>query len=207
MQARLRGVLGIAATCAWAAAVGAGMMTMWAYANAPGPSADAPVRWPASSRIPPPAGRPVLVIALHPQCPCSRATVSELSRLLAHAAAPPEVHLLFVAPSTVEDSWVESGLWATASALPGVHATRDDGSEARRFGARVSGQVMAYDRDGRLRFSGGITGARGHEGDNAGRAAIGDFLAGRPHLRETFVFGCLLFDGDGQAAPWVGGSA
>ena len=66
------------------------------------------------------------------------------------AAAPPEVHLLFVAPSTVEDSWVESGLWATASALPGVHVTRDDGSEARRFGARVSGQVMASDRDGRL---------------------------------------------------------
>lgn len=207
MLVGVRRLLGIAAFCAWATAVGAGMMTMWAYANAPGPAAEAPVRWPDASHIHRPSGRPVLVIALHPQCPCSRATVAELSRLLAHVASPPAVHVLFVAPATVDEAWVKSGLWAAAAALPGVDVRRDDGREARRFGARVSGQVMAYDRDGRLQFSGGITGARGHEGDNAGRTAVAAALAGRPHRTQTFVFGCLLFDGDGQAAPWVGGSA
>jgi hypothetical protein len=196
-----------AALCAWAAAVGAGLVTMWAYANAPAPAAAAPPRWPESSRLPPPADRPVLVIALHPQCPCSRATVAELSRLLAHAATPPAVHLLFVAPATVDEAWVRGALWESAQALPGVHVMRDDGREARRFGARASGQVIAYDRQGQWQFSGGITAARGHEGDNAGRTAIEAFLAGRPHRTQTFVFGCLLFDGDGQAAPWSGESA
>jgi hypothetical protein len=97
-------------------------------------------------------------------------------------------------------------LWETAAAVPGVRVVRDDGAEAWRFGARVSGQVMVYDHAGRLQFSGGITGARGHEGDNAGRDAIEALLAGRPHAASAFVFGCLLFDGDGHAAPWARGA-
>jgi hypothetical protein len=148
----------------------------------------------------------VLVVALHPQCPCSRATVAELARLLAHAPEPPDVHVLFVAPADVEDAWVRAGLWQAVADLPGLHVVRDDGTEARRFGARVSGQVLVYDGAGQLRFNGGITGARGHEGDNAGRAGIEALLAGRPHAASTFVFGCLLFDGDGHAAPWARGA-
>ena len=150
-----------------------------------------------------PAGRPVLVMALHPQCPCSHATIAELERLIAQAAVRPAVHLLFVAPPQVDDAWVRSGLWETASRIPGVRLTRDDGREARRFGARVSGQVLVYDGAGQLQFSGGITSSRGHEGDNAGRDAITALLAGRPHAASSFVFGCLLFDGDGAAAPWA----
>ena len=192
---------------AWVVAVGAGLRTLWSYQNAPGPAADAPAMWPEASAIARPANRPVLIVALHPQCPCSRATVSELARLLAHPAERPEVHLLFVAPPTVADDWVRASLWQSASGIAGVRVTRDDGTEARRFGARVSGQVLAYDRDGRLQFSGGITPARGHEGDNAGRSAIADMLAGRAHPASTFVFGCLLFDGEGNAAPWAGGAA
>jgi hypothetical protein len=192
---------------AWLLAVGGGLLTLWSYQNAPGPAAEAPAAWPVASRIPRPSDRAVLVVALHPQCPCSRATVSELARLLAHAAERPEVHLLFVAPPTVADEWVRASLWQTASAIAGVRVTRDDGTEARQFGARVSGQVLAYDRQGQLQFSGGITPARGHEGDSAGRSAIEALLAGRPHLTSTFVFGCLLFDGEGNAAPWAGGAA
>ena len=48
----------------------------------------------------------------------------------------------------------------------------DDGAEARRFGAETSGQTLLYDEHGALLFSGGITGARGHAGDNAGRASL-----------------------------------
>jgi hypothetical protein len=204
---RVRRLLGAGALCAWAVAVCAGLTTLWSYSNAPGPAAAAPVTWPASSRLARTGDRPVLVIALHPQCPCSQATLSELARLLAHPAEVPDVHLLFVAPTGVEESWVRSTLWTTASHIGGVHVTRDDGVEARRFGARVSGQVFVYDRAGRLQFNGGITGARGHEGDNAGRDAIQALLAGRPHRASAFVFGCLLFDGDGNAAPWAGGAA
>jgi hypothetical protein len=66
----------------------------------------------------------------------------------------------------------------------------------------VSGQVLAYDGQGRLAFNGGITASRGHEGDSAGRSAVEAMLAGRRHAATAFVFGCLLFDGDGHASPW-----
>ena len=44
----------------------------------------------------------------------------------------------------------------------------------QRFGAETSGQTLLYDRDGRLLFSGGTTGSRGHDGDNAGFASHPD---------------------------------
>jgi hypothetical protein len=203
MSVGLRRLVWAAVLCAWGVAVWTGLVTLWTYSNAPGPAATAPADWPAASRIPFPDARPLLVVALHPQCPCSRATVSELARLLAHAPEAPEVHLLFVAPPHVEDAWVRSDLWESAARIPHARVVRDDGAEARRFGMRVSGQVLVYDRAGHLAFSGGITGARGHEGDNTGRSAIEALLAGRPHRSSTFVFGCLLFDGDGNAAAWV----
>jgi hypothetical protein len=98
---------------------------------------------------------------------------------------------------------VRSDLWHAAENIPGVRVVRDDGTEARRFGARVSGQVLAYSGGGRLAFNGGITGSRGHEGDNAGRSAVEAMLGGRPHAATAFAFGCLLFDGDGNASPWA----
>jgi hypothetical protein len=86
-------------------------------------------------------------------------------------------------------------LWNTASRLPGATVLRDDeGIEARRFGAMTSGQTLLYDGGGRLVFSGGITGARGHAGENAGRNAVIALLNGRPAGQdETWVFGCSLF--------------
>jgi hypothetical protein len=81
-----------------------------------------------------------------------------------------------------------------------------DGADARRFGAIASGQTMLYGSDGRLQFTGGITGSRGHEGDNAGVDAIEAALQGdrsgldgdRTARTSTFVFGCLLFNAEGR---------
>ena len=63
----------------------------------------------------------------------------------------------------------------------------DDGAEARRFGAETSGQTLLYDARGALAFSGGITGARGHAGDNAGRASLrrADSIASQADRRGT----------------------
>jgi len=40
----------------------------------------------------------------------------------------------------------------------------ESGTLSDQFGAMTSGQTFAFDRAGRLRFSGGITASRGHEG-------------------------------------------
>jgi hypothetical protein len=58
-------------------------------------------------------------------------------------------------------------------------ATVGHGHEACLFGAATWGQTMVYGRDGRLLFSGGITAARGHYGDNAGTQAIAALLERR----------------------------
>ena len=60
----------------------------------------------------------------------------------------------------------------SAAEIPGVEVVSDeDDAQSAAFGAAVSGQTLLYDREGRLIFSGGITAARGHAGDNAGRSA------------------------------------
>ena len=98
-------------------------------------------------------------------------------------------------PSAFGDGWEKTDLWETATGLPDTTVVRDDdGREAIRFGVATSGQTMLYDAEGALLFSGGITGARGHAGDNAGRTALVALLN---HLETdrtgTQVFGCSLF--------------
>lgn len=90
---------------------------------------------------------------------------------------------------------MQSDLWRTAAAIPGVTLMHDDdGREARRFGSATSGQTLLYDGDGVLRFSGGITGSRAHAGDNAGRRSLVALLSGgQPDRAATGVFGCPLF--------------
>jgi hypothetical protein len=57
----------------------------------------------------------------------------------------------------------------------------------------VSGFTLLYDPAGRLRFAGGITSARGHEGDSFGQRRILAVLSGDPADRaDAPVFGCSL---------------
>jgi hypothetical protein len=113
---------------------------------------------------------------------------------MAHAQGRLTVHVLVYRPADAAPGWERSGLWNSAAAIPGVSVSIDeDASEAATFGAYVSGQTFVYDADGQLAFSGGMTFARGHAGDNEGRRAIWALVNGEtPALRRTPVFGCFL---------------
>src|SRR5207253_2859520 len=102
--------------------------------------------------------------------------------------------VLFVKPLGAGEGWESGDLRRHAERIPRVRTALDEaGAEARLFGARTSGQVLLYDAGGDLRFSGGITGARGQQGANAGRNAVRDLLSGHGAARsETPVFGCAL---------------
>ena len=184
----------------WGLVVGAGLMRLWAYADTPGKAAAAPERWPQASRLSRDPQRPTLVLFAHPQCACSRATVNELARLMAHEQGRVTVHVLFYEPEGADAAWEHTDLWRSASAIPGVRvATDTSGREAAAFDASVSGQTLLYDQNGRLAFSGGITFARGHEGDNAGLSAVSTLLAGgRPATDRTAVFGCSMHEAAGS---------
>ena len=185
-----------ASVLAWFVSVGAGLWVLWAYDNKPGAGANAPGRWPAQSSLTRSTHGPTLLVVAHPQCTCTRASLDELAEILARASTHrPRTYVLFLRPSSVEDGWEQTDLWRRAAALPDVTVVRDnDGAEARRFGVETSGQTMLYDAGGALIYSGGITGSRGHSGDNAGELALVALLtSGRADRHKANVFGCSLF--------------
>lgn len=185
----------VATSASWLLMIGAGIAFLWNYESKPGVAAAAPELWPAESSIRRAQDSPTLIMLAHPHCPCTRASIGELSRLMTQAQGRVKAYVLFVKPPDFSDGWEQTDLWASAAAIPGVTVMRDDeGVEAGRFGAATSGQTVLYDSDGKLLFSGGITGARGHAGDNAGRTAIVSLLiTNESEQKETPVFGCPLF--------------
>jgi hypothetical protein len=178
----------------WLVAVCAGLGKVWVYANTPGRAADAPMRWPETSHLTRQPGKPTLVMLLHPQCSCSRASVGELALLMARVPGRVTAHVLFYRPANAGPDWGASELRAEAESIPGVIVSTDvDGDESARLGGYVSGQTLLFDAGGELVFAGGMTFARGHSGDNAGRDAVTAIIGGKtPATRRTPVFGCYI---------------
>jgi hypothetical protein len=178
----------------WLLAVGTGFAMIFNYQGASGRTGATPERWPAAAQITPDLHRATLVMFAHPQCPCTRASMEELNRLLARHQGQVTVHVMFIQPEGFTASQVQSGLWQSAAAMPDVTVHADtNGVQAKLFGAETSGYVLLYDAQGRLLFRGGITGGRGHAGDNAGEDAIGALLAGNvSDSQQTPVYGCSL---------------
>jgi hypothetical protein len=179
----------------WVGGVTAGLAWLAAYDNAPGTPAHAPVRWPAESHLARDTGGPTLVMLAHPRCVCTRASLGELAELMARAHDKPKAFVVFIKPAGTTQTWDDTDLWHKAERIPGVTLVRDDdGLETARFGAETSGQTLLYDAAGRLIFSGGTTGSRGHPGDNIGRASVLALLNREAGSRpSTAVFGCPLF--------------
>ena len=179
----------------WLASAGAGLGWLMAYDNTPGTPAKAPGRWPEGSALSRDTAGPTLVMLAHPRCDCTRASLGELAELLARSSRRPRTFVVFLRPGNVPAEWDQTGTFAQATRIPGVTVIRDSGGdEAMRFGVSTSGQTLLYERDGRLVYSGGITGARGKSGNNTGRSTVLQLLAGeQPARASTQVFGCSLF--------------
>jgi hypothetical protein len=194
MSSSLKKIFLAAGIGLWLTAAAWGMKWMADYSLVPG-AAGAPVRdWPAAA-WPLKANRFTVVVALHPECPCSRATLAELDSILLQAGETIESVLIFSDASPDEPA-KNSALYRQAAALPRTRLVCDvSGTELERFAFRTSGETRLYRPDGRLVFRGGITGSRGHVGDNPGRDAL--LAAMRPGAGErppavTPVFGCAL---------------
>ena len=116
----------------------------------------------------------------------------ELERVLARSSKRFDTHVVFSGP---EDGEGPLSLRAMARAITGVSIAHDE-TETKRFGALTSGQVLVYDEDGDLVFRGGLTSARGHEGESVGNRALVSFALDPPRSNEvpasSEVFGCSL---------------
>jgi hypothetical protein len=177
----------------WIAAVIFGLRILFQYENTPGRIGALPRVWP-DSRIVPATDRPTLVMLAHPRCPCTAASIGELAQIMARLQGKVAAYVLFVTPKDAGRAWDDTSLRHSAEAIPGVTVVFDmDGVEARRFGAETSGHTFLFASNGKLLFSGGITGSRGHAGDNAGESAIVSLVNNQePARTRTLVFGCAL---------------
>jgi hypothetical protein len=155
-----------------------------------------PVRWPADSQLRRESDQPTLLFFAHPKCPCTRASIGELSRIMTLCRGQVQAYAIFVKPTDAvdDDQWDQGDLWTKAEQIPGVITVCDvDGKEAKRFQAATSGLAILYDQAGQILFRGGITASRGHSGDNLGRSAIVALLTqGSALVDHTEVYGCEL---------------
>ena len=195
------------AVAVWCAAIGWGWFAMTAYSlKTDDDSASTPADWPAGSQLPRSQGQPTLLVFLHPKCPCSRATATELERLLDRpdvAVAACQVLVVAVTPPSPDASWTETPLLDRCRRLPGAQVLLDRGGhEAALFGAAISGTALWFDAAGRRQYDGGITIARGHEGASVGGAALARLLNGEDATVDCLpAFGCRLPSPALQVAP------
>ena len=178
----------------WVTASCGGIALLQLYASTAATTLNAPSQWPSESNLPLSEHGATLVLFAHPKCPCTRATLGELEKIVArfHGSFTPWV--VFLKPDGVAEDWDQTDLRRTADAIPSVHVVSDPGgSLAKQFQATTSGQVFLYNSEGKLLFQGGITASRGHAGDNEGRSAIEACLQDTaPMYRQTSVFGCPI---------------
>ncbi|HTV00988.1 MAG TPA: hypothetical protein VMF13_10635, partial [Luteitalea sp.] len=192
MPSRSRPVLLVVAAVTWIAVVAVGFLLLQRYNATPGPSAVIASAWPEGV-LDRDRTRPTVLLVMHPECPCSRASLGEFARVLARRRGRVAAQVLIAIPPGMPDA-AAGDLVRQAQAIPGVLVTFD--ADARRtaaFGPLVSGHTLLYGRNGALLFEGGITASRGHAGDNVNEDALIAAIDGEPRTAHRApVFGCLL---------------
>ena len=187
-----------------AISVAVGALIMVSFDGTAGSAGSTPPHWPASSKIRRTTNRPDLLVFVHPFCSCTAATIAELAKVSVRRTRdviPPAITLLVYRPER-NTNWRAQSIRAKARDLPSARIVWDNGGrEGRLFGARTSGYTLLYSAAGDLLFHGGVTGSRGHEGDNFGLDQLVTALdSGRPARAFSFVFGCALGGPDAQAS-------
>lgn len=150
--------------------------------------------WPVESSLPRETDVSTAVVFLDPRCGCSRASIAEMARLAHQLGSQTQwIAVVHGAPERTSDG-VLSPMHRSLLQIPGVRVYADPtGEEMRRFGASVSGELLLYNAAGGLQFQGGVTPARGHEGESLGALAVKDWVQqGRAECSNSLVFGCQL---------------
>jgi hypothetical protein len=178
----------------WIAAAVGGTAYIFRYESRPAPPAPVAGVWPGDSGLARNRDGFQLVMAVHPRCPCTRASVNELNKLMLAWHGRVRAIALVTKPFELPDLWSETDLTARLRQIPQLEVLHDFGGEkASAFGAVSSGQTLLYDGSGRLVFEGGLTAFRGHEGPSVGVAVLKQLVAGqRAAAGRSKVFGCSL---------------
>lgn len=178
----------------WLTLLGGGLYVRFDHGSSPGAVGVTPALFPQASRVPRSSAGSTLLMFVHPECPCTRASLRELRTLLAHTHVDVQPVLVVAPLLDANTRWEETPAAKLALEIRGLRIYQDgDEAEAARFGAQTSSHVVLYDRQGLLQFAGGITASRGHEGDNMGLQLLRARLTkSNAETARHAVFGCPL---------------
>ncbi|MBL0921576.1 MAG: hypothetical protein IBJ10_05540, partial [Phycisphaerales bacterium] len=145
----------------------------------------------AEAQASPPTWR--MDVYVHPRCPCTRATIEELSRLSARLGERASLHFWFFRPEREPDAWAHSASWKAAAAIVGATvATDPEGRLAAEAGAAASGHVVLRAPNGHPVFAGGVTLTRGHVGPSPGGDAVYSWITTGDGIDAAPTLGCAL---------------
>lgn len=178
---------------AWFGAAILGWSAMLQHTYQPQPTEKPASQWPKTKLAVKTDGVRIVVFA-HPFCPCTQATLNSLDESLSRLPSHTSLHIVFCTAGFDDQQVALSQTMAFARRIPQVDVYCDeDGEETRLFGAKVSGEVFAFDFHGRRVFHGGVTVGRGHRGESAGQKMLERLVLGQSvSVGSTRVFGCAL---------------
>lgn len=192
----------IAVSFLWVLMIGFAYWHFSAFEGRPNVQAAHPTKFPRDTALVASATGDTLLMFIHPKCPCTSASLNELAVLSTRCGGELNATAVFVKPHNAPDGWERTDYWERAQRIPGVRVVLDESAkEARTFGALTSGETFVYNHDRELVFSGGITGGRGHEGDNQGLdRVIGIIRNTTNRCASTNTYGCALNGPSEEAA-------
>ncbi len=178
----------------WLASVSYGLGFLYNYSLKPANMQQVLKNWPEESKIKFAKNQANLVLFLHPHCQCSEASLAELQKIQAQFHKKFKTHLVFILPEGTEQDWIHTKLWKKSQNLANTELIIDKSlQEAKVFASTSSGQVYLFNKERELIFLGGITSARGHQGDSIGNSAIkAYFRSGNMSVEKAPSFGCSL---------------
>lgn len=175
----------------WLALIVIGWQFLLNYEKTPANCKQPCLTWPSESKMKRSQTAKTLVMFAHPQCPCTMASLRELARLSTEQTI--KTYVCFMIPKDADKSWLDSRNQTQAKSMPGIKVWQDTAStEASLFQASTSGESMLFDENGKLIFRGGITGSRGHEGDNEGLEQLRKIINSKTGRGNYVVYGCPL---------------
>ena len=155
-----------------------GVRYLLRFENTAGKQGLAPSAWHSTALASGDAHLPTLLVALHPKCSCSEATLSELEEAAQTFHSPYNSILLIDPPQGTTFDWQRISSYREAQKALRAKVVLDPGGiVAASFGAFTSGDVLLYSAEDThssrsLLFAGGVTGARGMVGTNRGLEAL-----------------------------------
>src|SRR5258708_19848837 len=116
----------VIAAAIWVGTVGAAVRAIRRFEVTPGRAATAPKSWPADSGLVRNPEAPTLVMLVHPQCSCTRASLQELQAVIEKAPRTMRTYVVVYRPRQAKPGWEQTGTYEAATRLRGTRVIVDD---------------------------------------------------------------------------------